>query len=599
MANLDLAVVGNCAVASLVSCTGRHEWFCFPRLDAEPVFNSLLGGEDPERGFMDVVLRGQTGCRQSYLRNTAVVQTLLTDQAGGCVRVLDLAPRFRRYGRMYRPPSLIRRIEPLSGRPRIRIRIRPSFAYGEDAGRRSGGSNHIRYVGDNTVLRLTTDAPLTYIAHEAEFALDQPVNLVLGADETLPESPDAVAREALAETETYWRDWVRGLNLPFDWQDAVIRAAITLKLCSFEDTGGIVAALTTSVPESPGSGRCWDYRFCWLRDAFFTVGALNRLNATRTMEGFLRFIMDAVPEGLEGPIPPLFPIAPGAEVEERIAAALPGFRGDGPVRIGNAAAGQRQNDGYGAIVMTATQMFWDQRLQRTGDLTLYHHLVTLGRAAEEAAFAPDAGLWEYRGRAAPHTHSAAMCWAALDRLGAIAHRLGLDAEAQDWERRAAALRERILVAATVPGEGWLSGVLDGGAPVADASTFLLPEIGLIRATDPLFLRTVEVLEKRLVRDGIVLRYDHADDFGTPEVGFLVCTFWYIDTLARIGRKDEARALFERALSWRNHVGLLSEDVHPATGALWGNFPQTYSQVGLILSAMRLSRSWEEGLWRAS
>ncbi|MBR0670224.1 glycoside hydrolase family 15 protein [Neoroseomonas soli] len=598
MPNLDYAVIGNCAVASLISASARHEWFCFPRLDGEPVFNALLGGSDPSHGFMDVLLRDQVQARQRYLRNTAVVETLLTDADGGGVRVLDVAPRFRRFGRIYRPPMLVRRIEPVSGRPRIRLRIRPSFDYGADTGRTSIGSNHIRYVGADTVLRLTTDAPLSYVTGEAEFGLDRPVSLVLGTDESLPEAPDTVARTVLAETEAYWLDWVRGLNLPFDWQEAVIRAAITLKLCSFEDTGGIVAALTTSIPEAPGSGRCWDYRFSWLRDSFFTVGALNRLNATRTMEGFLRFIMDAVPDGSPGPIPPLFPIAPGTSVDERIAGALPGFRGDGPVRVGNAAVSQVQNDGYGAIVLTAAQMFHDQRLARTGNLALYRQLAAIGGQAERAAFEPDAGLWEYRGRAVPHTYSAAMCWAALDRLGAIAQHLGHTEEAHDWDRRAAALRTRILDAATVPGEGWISGALDG-TPIADASTFLLPEFGLIRATDPLFLRTVEVLEKRLVRDGIVLRYDHADDFGTPEVGFLVCTFWYIDALARVGRKDEARALFERALSWRNHVGLLSEDVHPATGALWGNFPQTYSQVGLILSAMRLSRTWEEGLWRAS
>lgn len=598
MPSLDRAVVGNCAIASLVSPTARHDWFCFPRLDGEPVFNALLGGNDPERGFMDVLLHDQQASSQRYLRNTAVVETLLTDASGSGVRILDLAPRYQRFGRTYRPPMLIRRIEPVSGRPRIRIRVRPSFAYGADPGRTSLGSNHIRYFSADTVLRLTTDAPLSYVSHEAEFGLDRPVNLVFGADESLPESTDTVARQALAETENYWLDWVRGLALPFDWQEPVIRAAITLKLCSFEDTGAIVAALTTSIPEAPGSGRCWDYRFCWLRDAFFTVGALNRLNATRTMEGFMRFIMDAVPDGTAGPIPPLFPIAPGTMIEERIATALPGFGGDGPVRIGNAAVSQRQNDGYGAIIMTATQMFHDQRLTRTGNLALYRQLAVIGDQAEAAAFEPDAGLWEYRGRAAAHTHSATMCWAALDRLGAIAGLFGLEDERLDWERRAAALRQRILDAATVPGEGWISGVLNGDA-VADASTFLLAELGLIRATDPLFLRTVEVLEKRLVRDGIVLRYDHADDFGTPEVGFLVCTFWYIDTLARIGRKDEARALFERALAWRNHVGLLSEDVHPTTGAMWGNFPQTYSQVGLILSAMRLSRSWEEGLWRAS
>lgn len=598
MPNLDYAVIGNCAVASLISTGARHEWFCFPRLDGQPVFNALLGGDDPERGFMDIVLRDQSSCRQRYLRNTAIVETELTDATGGGVRVIDLAPRFRRFGRVYRPPMLIRRIEPVSGRPRIRLRVRPSFAYGADAGRTSLGSNHVRYVGAENVLRLTTDAPLSYVTEEAEFGVDRAVNLIIGTDESLPESPDAVARQAVAETEAYWFDWVRGLSVPFDWQEAVIRAAITLKLCSFEDTGAIVAALTTSIPEAPGSGRCWDYRFCWLRDAFFTVGALNRLNATITMEGFMRFIMDSVPDGAGGPIPPLFPIAPGTEVAERIAEALPGFRGDGPVRIGNAAVTQRQNDGYGAIIMTALQMFHDQRLGRAGNLALYRQLAGIGRHAERAAFEPDAGLWEYRGRAAAHTHSAAMCWAALDRLGSIAHHFGLDAEARDWERRAAGLRTRILDAATVPGEGWISGVLNG-EPVADASTFLLPEFGLIRATDPLFLRTVEVLEKRLVRDGIVLRYDHVDDFGTPEVGFLVCTFWYIDTLARIGRREEACRLFERALGWRNHVGLLSEDVHPATGALWGNFPQTYSQVGLILSAMRLSRSWEDGLWRAS
>lgn len=598
MPGLDFAVIGNCAVSSLVSTTGRHVWFCFPRLDAEPVFNALLGGMEPEHGFMDVQLRDQAGSRQRYLRNTAVLETILTDASGGGIRILDVAPRFRRFGRMYRPPALVRRIEPVSGRPRIRIRVRPSFGYGSDRGGTTIGSNHIRYGGSGLVLRLTTDAPLSYLTEEAEFGLDRPISLIIGSDESLPESPDAVARQALGETEAYWLDWVRGLNLPFDWQEAVIRAAITLKLCSFEDTGAIVAALTTSVPEAPGSGRCWDYRFCWLRDAFFTVSALNRLNATRTMEGFLRFILDTVPDGSAGAIPPLFPIAPGTLVDERIATALPGFRGDGPVRIGNAAVSQRQNDGYGAIVMAATQMFWDQRLSRTGDVTLYRQLARIGRHAERDAFEPDAGLWEYRGRAAPHTHSAAMCWAALDRLGAIAQHLGLDAEARDWDRRAQALRGRILEAATSPGEGWISGVLNGDS-VADASIFLLPEVGLIKATDPLFLRTVEVLERRLVRDGIVLRYDHADDFGTPEVGFLVCTFWYIDTLARIGRKAEARAVFERALAWRNHAGLLSEDVEPATGALWGNFPQTYSQVGLILSAMRLSRSWEEGLWRAS
>lgn len=188
-----------------------------------------------------------------------------------------------------------------------------------------------------------------------------------------------------------------------------------------------------------------------------------------------------------------------------------------------------------------------------------------------------------------------MCWAAVDRLAGIARRVGQEADAEGWETQAAAIRGRLLREAAVPGEGWIASALGGRS--VDASSLLLPEIGLLRADDPLFLRTLEVTERRLVRDGFVKRYDEADDFGLPETAFIVCSFWYIDALARVGRRDEARAVFETALSWRNHVGLLSEDVDPHTGLLWGNFPQTYSQVGLILSAMRLSRSWEEGLWR--
>jgi GH15 family glucan-1,4-alpha-glucosidase len=373
---LDIAVVGNCAVSSLVSPTGRHLWFCFPRPDAEPAFNALLGGTEPERGFFDVTLRNLASSRQAYLPNTAVLETILTDEAGASLRILDLAPRFRRYGRMYRPPSLIRRIEPLSGRPRIRVRLRPTFEYGARMPAISSGSNHIRYIGGLQVLRLTTDAALSHILHETEFGLDRPVNLVLSPDETLPEGVETHVRTCLAETEAYWGDWVRGLNVPFDWQEAVIRAAITLKLCSYEDTGAILAALTTSVPEAPGSARNWDYRFCWLRDAFFTVSALNRLNATRTMEGFVSFVLDAVLSELgDGPVPPLFPIAPGLlGTEEMLAEALPGFHGHGPVRIGNAAVSQRQNDGYGSIVLTASQMFFDTRLPRRGDADLYRQL---------------------------------------------------------------------------------------------------------------------------------------------------------------------------------------------------------------------------------
>lgn len=598
MTGLDVAVVGNCAVASLISASGRHVWFCYPKLDGDPVFSALLGGLEPQAGFMDAEVRGMTRWSQAYRENTAVLETWGEDDTGASLAITDFAPRFERFGRSFHPAMLIRRIAPTKGRPRIRVRIRPHFDHGARVPKVDVGSNHIRYTGSAAALRVTTDMPISYLAEEAEFTLDRPVNLIVGPDEPVAEKPDALVLNFLAETESYWRAWVRGLSTPFDWQDAVIRSAILLKLCSYEDTGAIVAALTTSIPEAPGSSRNWDYRFCWLRDAYFTVGALNRLGATRTMEGFIRFILDAVlrETTADRVVAPLYPIGGAAELTERVATSLAGFENVGPVRVGNAAGEQVQNDAYGSIVLTAAQMFWDRRLSGAGNLALYEQLQAVGRCAVERAFVPDAGPWEYRGRSARHTYSAAMCWAAVHRLSMIAAALDRADEATEWQAHASSLKNQVIKRATTPG-GWISGALD--AEVADASTLLLTEIGLLAPNDSRVARTLDVVAERLVQDGFVFRYDEADDFGRPETAFLACTFWYSDALALVGRKAEAREYFERAASCRSRLGLLSEHVDVRTRRLWGNIPQTYSHVGLIHAACRLSRGWEEALWRAS
>lgn len=596
MSTLDLAAIGNCAIASLIDRNARHVWFCFPRLDADPVFSALLGGESPTQGFMDVVVRDAVETSQRYLVNTAVLETVITDRHGGKVRILDFAPRFERYGRRFRPPTIIRRLEPMAKRTRLTVRIRPLFNYGADKPTISVGSNHVRFSGTNATLRVTSDMATSYILEEAEFALDRPINLFIGADESIPENPDTLAQSFLTNTITDWRAWVRGLSIPFEWQEEVIRSAITLKLCSCEDTGAIVAALTTSIPEAPNSARNWDYRFCWLRDAFFTVGALNRLGATQTMERFIRFVIDAVLRDDDISIAPLYPVSPAVSSDERIAPALVGYQGMGPVRIGNAAVSQIQNDVYGSLILTAAQMFWDERLALSDNVSLYHQLRNMGRLAARYAVTPDAGPWEYRGRVVINTYSAAMCWAALHRLALIAERVGETAEAAEWEAASRKLRSEILARATTP-DGWLSGVLDNA--IADATCLLLPEIGLLPANDPRVAKTLEITAQRLMRDGFIMRYNEADDFGHPETAFLVCTFWYVDALALAGRREEAREIFTNVLSIRNAAGLLSEDIAPQTRTLWGNFPQAYSHVGLIHSAARLSRGWEESLWRAS
>ncbi|MBV8793057.1 MAG: glycoside hydrolase family 15 protein, partial [Pseudolabrys sp.] len=415
---LDLAVIGNGRTAALLEPCGRIVWWCLPRYDGDPVFCRLLAGNE-EKGFTDVVLDNLAEAKSSYIRNTAVVATELTDVQGGAVRITDFAPRFQEFGRTYRPPTLMRTIEPIAGMPRITIRFRPTHRYGEPVKRISSGSNHIRYWRDDVPIRLTSDAPLSYIESETAFVLTRPVHLVYGVDEPFVGTLATTVGEFCERTRQDWMEWVRRLAFSVDWQDEIIRAAITLKLSAFEETGGIVAAMTTSIPEAAGSGRNWDYRFCWLRDAYFVVSALNRIGATRTMEDFISYIL-SITVGRADTLRVLYGVVHSELLDERTAPALAGYRGNDPVRLGNAAWAQDQHDVYGSIILAATPMFFDRRLPKPGDEALFRLLEPLGEQAAKRAMTPDSGIWEYRGRQRIHTHSVAMCWAGCQRLEAIA-----------------------------------------------------------------------------------------------------------------------------------------------------------------------------------
>ncbi len=585
---LDYGLIGNGRIAALVETNGRIVWWCFPRFDGNPVFSRLLAGSE-EKGFTDVMLQDQVRCESSYETNTAIITTVLTDADGGSVRITDFAPRFTQFGRLFQPPQIFRRIEPLSGMPRIRIRVRPTFHYGVPASSRTIGSSHMRFAGGDEVLRVTTDAPVSYLAEEATFALNRPVTLVFGPDEPFQSGVDTTARHFEHETRRHWLEWVRSLSVPYEWQSAVIRAAIALKLCTFDDTGAIVAAHTTSIPESAGSGRTWDYRFCWLRDAYFVVQALNHLGKTRSMEAYLEYLTNAVEK--DGPLRPVYGIVPGQGLEEWTAPNLVGFEGHGPVRVGNAAADQHQHDVYGSIVLASQQMFIDERLERMGDVTLYRRLEKLGEIAWRVALQADAGLWEFRGRWRVHTHSAAMCWVACDRLSKMATLVGLPGDAETWRYRAHTLREEILRQAWHPKRKAFTAAF--GSEELDASALLLAEIGLVAPDDPRFVATCELMERELIRSGHVMRYTAKDDFGSPESAFVICRFWLADALAAIGRVSEARDHFQDLMRYRNPYGLMSEDIDPATGRLWGNLPQTYSMAGVVITARRVSKSWEQ------
>jgi len=593
MDRLELAPIGNGRIAALVDPQGRIVWWCFPRPDSDPVFSRLLAGGE-EKGFCDVLVDGNPRHRSAYVRNTAIVETILEDSNGNAVKISDFAPRFMRYERAFHPAQLIRRIEPIRGLPRIAIRLRPTFDYGHPSECQAIGSNHMRFTGGPNVLRLTTDAPLSYVAHETPFALTHPITLILGPDEPLEASVDTVSREFLEHTREYWRSWVRGLGIPLDWQAAIIRAAITLKLCHFEETGAIIAAHTTSIPEAPGTQRNWDYRFCWLRDAYFVIRALNRLGATQTMEDYINYITTLAVDA-ERPLQPVYGIIHNQPLDERVASDLAGFRGMGPVRIGNQAAEQMQHDAYGSVILGASHMFIDQRLPNLGDETLFRRLEPLGHRARRLFLEPDAGPWEYRGRQRIHTHSATMCWVACDRLARVAALLRLDERAAYWRGHADRMRAEILQRAWSDKWGAIAGALDHDD--LDASALLLPELGLLPATDERFRKTCQVIGKELCRNGFVMRYTAEDDFGAPETAFLVCQFWYADALAAIGDTERARQIFSDVIARSNSFGILSEDIHPETGQLWGNIPQTYCMAGVINTGMKLSRSWEEA-WSA-
>jgi GH15 family glucan-1,4-alpha-glucosidase len=382
---------------------------------------------------------------------------------------------------------------------------------------------------------------------------------------------------------------VRGLAVPLEWQKVVIRAAITLKLCQHEETGAIVAALTTSISEAADSGRNWDYRYCWIRDAYYTVQALNRLGALDVLENYLSYLRNIVDQASSGLIQPLYAVSGEAKLEEYAAQGLAGYRAMGPVRVGNAAYHQVQHDAYGQIVLSNAQAFFDERLFRRATQDDFVSLERVGEHAFAKHDQPDAGLWEFRTRTSVHTYSSVMCWAACDRLENIAHALGLDERAEHWHARAKAVRRTIEERAWFEAEKRFAATFGGDE--LDASLLQLVDMRFLEPSDPRFQATFDAVEKGLRRGEHMLRYAAEDDFGLPETAFNFCTFWLIEALHLVGRSDEARDLYQAMLGRLTPAGLLSEDTDFETHELWGNYPQTYSLVGLINCAGLLSKPW--------
>ncbi len=582
-----IGLIGNCSYNALVD-RGKIAWLCWPRFDSSFLFGSLL---DEERGGeFSIRPAGDFESSVDYLENTNILRTEFRAEDGS-FEVIDFAPRFQRYDRYFRPTMMVRIVRPLVGEPRIRICCEPVYDYGRKTPQRWLASNHIQYGDLPAPLRLTTNAPLTYVNQGTPFQLTRDLHLVLTWGDPLEAALEETAEAFLVQTRDAWRKWVKNGRVPREYQREVIRSALTLKLHQFDDTGALIAATTTSLPESPGSGRCWDYRFCWLRDAYFTINAFERLGHVEEMERFLLYLRSLCNDGASE-LQPVYGIDGEAKLTEVILDHLRGYQGDGPVRIGNQAHEQLQNDVYGEIILAISRLLLDVRFAGAEGVAGARLLVeNMLQKIEDKLEEPDAGLWELRGTKQVHSFTLLTHWAGARSAHQVASHLGLPSAREQAEKIMARAEKLLFEQCWDPDRCVMTQA--AGSRDLDASSLLALHFGFLKADDPRARKMIHNIRKELeLPGGLLRRYAVADDFGEPEAAFTVCSFWLAEALAMGGDREEGRRIFEQVLSLHNGLGLFAEDILTQHGLQAGNFPQTYSHVGLINAAFRLSDSWD-------
>lgn len=579
-----LGIIGNCSYLAYINENANVQWLCWPRFDSSFIFGSLL--DEQRGGRFSITPTGEYTSRQYYIPNTNVLATEF-QCANGRFRVLDCAPRFQQYERSFKPLMMVRKIEWLDGNPIIKVECNPVGAYGSMVPETVMSSNHLRYLNFDMQVRLTTDIPLSYIREEQSFVLDQNRYLILTYGEPLEAPLKGTAEDFINKTVRYWQAWVKSTYVPDIYQEEVIRSALVLKLHQYEDTGGIIASGTTSLPEHHGSVRTWDYRYCWFRDSYYTLKAFNEMGHFDELERYFEFIQNILTRE-SGRMQPLYSITGKKDLEE-IHLDLAGYLGNQPVRVGNKAYLQIQNDVYGQVLVGLLPLYVDKRLTFASKKFYKPLIDRLLYWIEKTMDEPDAGLWEFRTITQVHTYTLLFHWAGCK----AAARIGQVMTDGELVKKANALAtiasERIETAYDSK-----AGVYRQ-APTAthlDASTLKMITMGYLDSASEKAHRHLKALEEALCTEqGLFYRYIHEDDFGKPEATFLVCAFWYVDALACVGRVDDARKTLDGILKYANDLGIFSEDVG-LDGSQWGNYPQTYSHVGLINAVFRIAKKMD-------
>ncbi|MEV5966438.1 glycoside hydrolase family 15 protein [Kribbella sp. NPDC051952] len=579
----DYALIGDLQTAALVSKQGSIDWLCFPRFDSPACFAALLGTDD--NGHWRIAPRDADAISSRHYRGDTLILETEWSSASGSVRVIDFMPL------RDEAPDVVRIVEGISGTVEMRSELRLRFDYGQVVPWVRNIDGQVDAIAGPDAVSLRSDVH----QHGRDFATYADFRVSAGdrawfvltwhpSHHPPPKPTDALA--SLEPTETYWTEWIARSKGATEFGEEVTRSILTLKALTYGPSGGIVAAPTTSLPESLGGERNWDYRFCWLRDATMTLAAMLRSGYTDEAQAWRNWLLRAI-AGSPQDLQIMYGVTGERRLSEFVADWLPGFAASSPVRIGNAAAEQLQLDVFGEV-MDVLALARDAQMIGASD-EAWAVQRGLMRHLSEVWDQPDEGIWEVRGGRQHFTHSKVMAWVAFDRAARAVDRYGLGGPAKQWRAIADQIHRDVCEKAFDPDRNTFTQAY--GSKALDAAVLLIPQVGFLPPTDPRVVGTVDAVQRELAADGFVRRYltEHTDDgLNDDEGAFLICSFWLADALAMIGRVGEARELYEKLVALRNDVGLLAEEYDPRSGRMLGNFPQAFSHLGLVNTAWHLT-----------
>ncbi len=587
MDNLNYAIIGNCRSAALISESGSIDWCCLPDFTSSSIFAKIL--DEKKGGSFEILVDENYSVKQSYLRTTNIVVTTFTNKEH-CFEVIDFMPRYLNNGNgYYNPAEIIRYFKHVSGEPQFAIKYDPQVEYARFNVELIADDEYIKCYtteGDYDSLYLYTDIDKEAILKQEKITLKDDAYAMISYDQKLLNQNLDRQYLKLQKTKVYWLDWTNKLTSFAKYNIEIARSALVLKLLSYDKTGAVLAAATTSLPETIGEERNWDYRFCWIRDASMVIKVMSSLGHLNTVKRFMRFIIDIIPDKDEK-IQIMYGINREKFLEEETLDHLSGYKDSSPVRIGNAAYLQKQNDIYGILVDVIYQQFTEFKISLEDSESLWTIVRSIVRIVANNWQKPDKGIWEIRTDEKHFTFSKVLCWVAIDRAIKIAKFIHKDKYVEEWLPLAENIRNDILEKAWNEKVGAFT--QSYGSDDMDAATLLMQPYGFISAKDIRYIQTVKATEKELCVDGLMYRYKNKDDFGLPSSSFTICTFWLINALQSIGEHRKAKRIFEQLLSYSNHVGLFSEDIDFKTKRLLGNFPQAYSHLALIETAINLGK----------